>query len=325
MRRREFITLIGVAAIAWPLPARAQQAAKVYRIGLLSGAAAGGPAIGALLHALRDLGYVEGQNIAIEARLAAGRMELLPEMAADLVRLKVDVIVAAASLAGFPAKKATTTIPVVVVASHDGVGTGLFASLARPGDNITGIESLAPEIDAKRVELLKFILPQCSRLAVLYNPAAPGNTAHLEYLDNAAKAVGATVATVEMRSRSDLDIAFAALLRDRPDAAIVVTDPLIFLERKRIVEFGTQHAIPIMYEFKEFVELGGLVSYGPSFTDMWRRGAAYVDKILKGAKPADLPVEQPTKFELVVNLKTAKLLDLQVPPLLLAQTSEVIE
>ena len=324
MRRRDLVFAFAGTAV-WPLMAYAQQPPKLRRIGVLSGVAARGPAHGALVEALRDLGYVEGQNVAIEWRFAAGRTELFPEMAADLVRLKVDVIVAAASPVGFAVKKATTTIPVIVVASHDGVGTGLFSSLAHPGGNVTGIESLAPEIDAKRVELLKNIVPHCSRLAVLYNPTAPGNTAHLEYLNNAAKVVGVTVMAVEARSRSDFDIALAALLSDRPDAAIVVTDPLIFLERKRVVEFGTQHAIPIMYEFKEFVELGGLLSYGPSLMDMWRRAASYVDKILKGAKPADLPVEQPTKFELVVNLKTAKRFGLEVPPLLLAQAHEVID
>jgi putative ABC transport system substrate-binding protein len=325
MKRREFIALVGGSAVAWPFAASAQQATKLYQIGFLSGVAGRGPATEAFVQGLRDLGYIEGQNITIEWRFAAGRMEVLPEMAADLARRQVDTIVAVSNVAGVSAKSAATTIPIVVLASHDGVGTGLFASLSRPGGNITGVEALAPEIDAKRVEILKSILPQFSRLTVLYNPTVPGSATHLDYVNRATKMVGTAVATAEVRSHSDFDRAFTAILQTRPDAIVVVTDPLVFTERKRIVDFGTQHAIPAMYEFREFVELGGLVSYGPSLTDMVRRGALYVDKILKGAKPAELPVEQPTRFQLVINLKAAKTLGLTVPSMLLARADEVIE
>jgi len=324
MTRRAFIALLCGMMTASPFAARAQQAARVYSIGYLAGSNRT-PQLDAFLQGMRDLGYVEGQNLAIEYQLAAGQLQRLPEMAANLVRLKVDIIVAGTSLAALPAKKATTTIPIVVLASHDGIGTGLFASLARPGGNITGIESLAPDIDAKRIEFLKGVLPKISRLALLYTPTDPGSERHVGNANDAARALSSTVSKVEVRTPADFDVAFAALLRDRPDAVLVVTDALTFLARKRIIDFGTEHGIPMIFEFKEFVELGGLLSYGPSLGDIWRRGAHYVDKILKGAKPDDLPVEQPTKFELVINVKTAKALGLTVPPSLLAVADEIIE
>jgi len=324
MRRREFIALFCGVMSASTLAASAQQAARIYRIGYLAGSNRT-PQVDAFLQGLHDLGYVEGENLAIEYQLAAGQIQRLPEMAADLVRLKVDIIVAGTSLAALPAKKATTTIPIVVLASHDGVGTGLFASLARPGGNITGIESLAPDIDAKRIEFLKGVLPTISRLVLLYTPTDPGSERHFGNANEAARALSSAVSKIEVRTPADFDAAFAALLRDRPDAVLVVTDALTFLARKRIVDFSTEHGIPMIFEFKEFVELGGLLSYGPSLGDIWRRGAYYVDKILKGAKPDDLPVEQPTKFELVINVKTAKALGLTVPPSLLAIADEIIE
>jgi len=304
MTRRAFIALLCGMMTASHFAARAQQAARVYSIGYLAGSNRT-PQLDAFLQGMRDLGYVEGQNLAIEYQLAAGQLQRLPEMAANLVRLKVDIIVAGTSLAALPAKKATTTIPIVVLASHDGIGTGLFASLARTGGNITGIESLAPDIDAKRIEFLKGVLPKISRLALLYTPTDPGSERHVGNAVDAARALLSTVSKVEVRTPADFDVAFAALLRDRPDAVLVVTDALTFLARKRIIDFGTEHGIPMIFEFKQFVELGGLLSYGPSLGDIWRRGAHYVDKILKGAKPDDLPVEQPTKFELAINLKTA--------------------
>ena len=324
MTRRAFIALLCGMMTASHFAARAQQAARVYSIGYLAGSNRT-PQLDAFLQGMRDLGYVEGQNLAIEYQLAAGQLQRLPEMAANLVRLKVDIIVAGTSLAALPAKKATTTIPIVVLASHDGIGTGLFASLARPGGNITGIESLAPDIDAKRIEFLKGVLPKISRLALLYTPTDPGSERHVGNANDAARALSSSVSKVEVRTPDDFDVAFAALLRDRPDAVLVVTDALTFLARKRIIDFGTEHGIPMIFEFKEFVELGGLLSYGPSLGDIWRRGAHYVDKILKGAKPDDLPVEQPTKFELAINLRTANALGLAVPPTLLARADEVIE
>src|SRR5215471_6967635 len=324
MTRRAFIALLCGMMTASHFAARAQQAARVYSIGYLAGSNRT-PQLDAFLQGMRDLGYVEGQNLAIEYQLAAGQLQRLPEMAANLVRLKVDIIVAGTSLAALPAKKATTTIPIVVLASHDGIGTGLFASLARPGGNITGIESLAPDIDAKRIEFLKGVLPKISRLALLYTPTDPGSERHVGNANDAARALSSSVSKVEVRTPDDFDVAFAALLRDRPDAVLVVTDALTFLARKRIVDFSTEHGIPMIFEFKEFVELGGLLSYGPSLGEIWRRGAHYVDKILKGAKPDDLPVEQPTKFELAINLRTANALGLAVPPSLLAVADEVIE
>ena len=324
MKRREFIALVGGAAVAWPVGAGAQQPARVYRIGYL-GAGSRPPVVVEFVDELRSLGYVEGQNVSIEFQFAAGKVDRLPDMVADYVHRKIDIIVAATSLAAIPAKKATTTIPIIGLGVHDGIGAGLWTSLARPGGNVTGLEALAPEIDAKRVEILKGILPHLSRMTVLYNPDVPGSVAHLEYVMAAAKVVGTAVLVVEVRSPVEFDGAFAAIQSNRPDAVLVVTDPLTFQERKRIDSFATEHRIPMVYEFKEFLQQGGLVSYGPSLGGMWRRGAHYVDKVLKGAKPADLPVEQPTKFELVINLKTAKALGLTVPSSLLARADEVIE
>ena len=317
-------TFIAGALLTMPLSAGAREAGKLYRIGYLAGSARGVPQIDAFLQALRDLGYVEGQNIVIEYQLAAGQVEQLSEMAAELVRSNVDIIVAPTNLAAFPAKKATTTIPIVAIC-HNGVGAGLFESLARPGGNITGIESLAPDIDAKRIEILRELLPQHSRLALLYNPMDSGGAFHVESAEKAAGALFRTMTTIEVRASSGFDAAFGVILQDRPDALVLVTDPLTFSARQRIVDFVSHQKLPAIYEFREFVELGGLISYGPSLLEMWRRAAYYVDRILKGAKTADLPVEQPTRLELVLNLKTAKALGINVPTSLLARADEVIE
>jgi putative ABC transport system substrate-binding protein len=325
MKRREFIGLLGGAMIARPFEIHAQQVSKIHQIGYLAGGRADHPMPKVFVQALHDLGYAEGKNFSIQWRFAAGRMEHLPEMAAELASLNVDVIVAATSLAALPAKEATKTIPIVVIASHDGVGTGLFASLARPGGNLTGVESLAPSLDVKRVEMLRGILPQLSRLAIVYNPLDPGGATHFSNAKDAAGVVAATVRAVEVRSSSEFDDAFGMILRDRPDAVLVVADALTFLERKRIVDFATKHALPTAYEFKEFTQLGGLISYGPSQSAMWQRGAHYVDRILKGEKPSDLPVEQPTKFELFINMKTAQALGLTIPANLLALADGLIE
>ena len=315
------ILALGPAAAA--PAADAQPAARVWRVGYLAGSPRV-PQIDAFIQGLRDLGYVEGQNLALELKLAHGRMEQLPELAAELVRWKPDVIVAAANVGGLAARKATATIPVVVVASHDGVKAGLFQSLARPGGNATGLESLAPDLDVKRLEFLKEALPRLQRISVLYNPTDPGGPGHVEITRATAQSLGFEVRLVEVRSADGFDAAFAAILRERPDALLTVTDPLVFANRERIARFTVQHRVPAIFEFKAFADLGGLMSYGPSMPELWRRAAYYADRILKGARPGDLPVEQPTKFELVINAKTAQAIGLQVPRPLLLRADEVI-
>jgi putative ABC transport system substrate-binding protein len=324
MQRREFIGTLAGGAVVAVLPSGLLGAERLFRIGYLGGAT-GGPAPAAFAKGLEELGYFEGKNVTIEWRLDNGRQELLPEMATDLVRLNVEVIVAGSSTAGRIAQKATTTIPIVVSTSHDGVGSGLYANLAHPGGNITGLESLAPELDAKRVEMLKDILPQLSNLAVLHNPQLPGAKIHSDAILTAAGKFNAAVHFVGVQAVSDFDAAFSAILTDRPDAVLTVVDPLIFFSRKRIADFGAEHSIPVLHEFKQFVEAGGLASYGPDISEYFRRGPYYVDKILKGEMPGDIPVEQPTKFDLAINLKTAKALGITIPNNLIVSADEVIE
>jgi len=323
MRRREFIGLVGGVA-AWPFAARAQQPRKVARIGYLA-ASNRVPWIDGLVDGLRDLGYVEGRNLHIEWRLAAGELQQIPKMTADLVSLNVDVIVAASTLVVSEARKATSTIPIVGVATHDGVGTGLYASLANPGANVTGLESLAPELDVKRVALLKQIAPNISRLNILYNPLSPGANIHIETLTAAIKNLGMEAQPVELRTSSEFDSAVELMRHHRPDALISVADPLILFVRNKIVDFSVAQNIANAHEIREFVQLGGLISYGAQFYGIWYRAAYYVDKILKGTKPSDLPVELPTVFDLAVNLKTAKALGLAVPDTLIATADAVIE
>ncbi len=273
---------------------------------------------------LRDFGYFEGQNISIEWRLANGQMQLLPAMAEDLAKLNVDVIVAATGLAGLLAQKATKTIPIVVISSHDGVGLGLYQSVAYPGGNITGIDSLSEALDGKRIEILRQLVPKLSRLTILYNPDSPDVKPHFVSVDNGAKQFGIDVQAVEMRSRDDLQPAFDAILRNRPDAVISILDALLAAHREKIVAFALENKLPMCNEAKEFVELGQLFSYGANLNAIWRRGAYYVDRILKGAKPGDLPVETPTVFELAINRKTATALGLTVPDSLIATADIVI-
>jgi putative ABC transport system substrate-binding protein len=321
--RRAFVAA-ALALLVFPRPAGAQQPKKIWRIGYLAGSPRV-PQIDAFLEGLRELGYIEGQNAVIELKLAHGRVERLPELAAELVQFKPDVIVAAANVGGLAARHATSTIPIVVVASHDGVGVGLFASLAHPGGNVTGIESLAPDLDVKRLELLKQAVPRLSRIAVLYNSTDPGSPAHVEITRNTAQSLGLQVRLVELVTAAELDTALTTITRDRPDALLTVTDPLMFANRERVVQFTVQNKIPAAFEFKAFAELGGLMSYGPSMSDMWRRAAYYADRILKGARPADLPVELPSRFELIINMKTAKAWGLTIPPSLLLRADAVIE
>ena len=324
MRRRQFITLLGGAA-AWPLAARAQQAGKIRAIGLLSPASRSPSVVPALFDALAELGWIEGKNLVVERRYAENRLERLPELAAELVRLNVEVIVANGTLGPLAAKRATSTIPIVMTAAGDPLGSGLVASLARPGGNVTGISLMAPDLGGKRLELLKELLPRLARVAVLWNAANPYAAIVFKETQAAGRTLGIEVQSLEVRGPDDFDGAFDTARKQRPDALITVEDPLTFSHQKRIADFATGQQLPSLYGFREFVVAGGLMSYGANVADLFRRAASYVDKILKGAKPADLPVQQPTTFELVINVKTARALGLEIPPTLLARADEVIE
>jgi ABC-type uncharacterized transport system substrate-binding protein len=325
--RREFITLLGSAAAGWPLAAPAQQQAKVPHIGFLgnSTAALEADLVGPFRDGLRDLGYEEGRNIVIEYRWAEGKYDRFPALIAELIALKVDVIVTAGTPAALAVKTATTSIPLVMVAVGDPVGTGLVASFARPGGNNTGLTSLAPELEGKRLELLREVVPKLSYIAVLWNPANAYMVTTEKEVQAAAKVLHMKVLSLGVRTPEELDTALATVLKEQPGALNVLADRLFLHNRARIVDFAAQHRLPGVHAYRELVVAGGLMSYGPSYADMHRRAAIYVDKILKGAKPADLPVQAPTKFELVINLKTAKALGLAVPPTLVALADEVIE
>jgi putative ABC transport system substrate-binding protein len=325
MRRRQFITLLGGAA-AWPLAARAQQGAKVFRIGFLFyGSSGSSPELDAFRRGLREFGYIEGQNIAVEYRFASGQVERLPDLAAELVRLKPDVIVAPATPASLAAKQATGTIPIVFAGVADAVGAGLIANLARPDGNVTGLTSISAELGGKRLELLKRLVNNASRVAVLYNPADRSNVLVLKELQEAAPALTLTLQPVEVREPSEFEGAFAAMTRDRADAMFGSAGILTFQHRQTVVDLAANSRLPTLWGHRQFVEAGGLMSYAVNFYDQIRRTAAYVDQILKGAKPGDLPVQQPTKFEFILNLKTATALGLTVPATLLARADEVIE
>ena len=326
MRRRDFIFLLAGATAAWPLALRAQQAGKIYTVGsLTAGTGAPIPGITTLGDTLRELGWIEGKNIAFERRYAENRLDRLPALAAELVDLKVDVIVAAGTLAPLAAKRATTTIPIVMTAAGDPVGSGLVPSLARPGGNVTGLSLMVPDLGGKRLELLKELLPRMSRVAVLWNAANPYPALVFKETERAAQTLGIEVQSLEVREPNDFGHAFEAAERHQPDALIMVEDPLTIDFRKQIADFALTHRLPAMNGFRQFVDAGGLMAYGASLSDLLRRAAGYVDKILRGAKPSDLPVEQPTKFELIINLKTAKALGIENPPMLLARADELIE
>ncbi len=324
--RRAFLgTLAGGVLV--PLSASAQQAGKVWRIGWLHGAARtpDGAPPPALRQALQDLGYVEGKNVTYFGRWAEAKRDRLPGLAAELVGLKVDVIVTRGGPAAEAARQATTTIPIVISGAGDAVGTGLISSLAHPGGNITGITDQAAELSAKRLELLKDAVPKASRIAVLWNADDLAMTLRYREVERAARILRVTVQPLGVREPEDFDTAFAAMIRNRPDAFFLVTDALTTLNRKRIIDFAAAHRIPAMYEFDFLVRDGGLMSYGWDLDDNLRRAAVYVDKILKGAKPGDLPVEQPTRYYLLINLKTAKALGLTIPQSLLLRADEVIK
>ncbi len=327
--RRKFLGTLASGLFAAPLAAEAQQAAKVPRIGfLLPNLAASPHLLEAFRQGLRDLGYVEGRNLLIEYRDAEGKPERLPALAAELVALKVDVILAPTTPTALAAKQATRTIPIVFAAATDAVTDGLVTSLARPGGNVTGLSSLVgPELYGKRLELLKQAVPGVSRVAFLWQPGGQGERTEKDILkgaDVAARALGVRLQFVEARGPEDFDRVFSEMTRARAGALTVLGSPMFFVERRRLVDLAAKNRLPAVYPFREFADAGGLMSYGPNAADLLRRAATYVDKILKGAKPADLPVEQPTKFELVINLKTAKALGLTIPPSVLGRADEVI-
>jgi putative ABC transport system substrate-binding protein len=320
------IGLLTLTILVAPRTAAAQPPAKVVRLGYLSLQGEGpSPDTTALLQGLRDLGYVDGHNLVMESRFAAGKSERLPDLAAALLRLKVDVLVTFGCTATRTAANATTTTPIVIAGGCDPVRTGLIASLAQPGGNITGSSSLATELSGKRLEILKEGLPTISRVAVLWNTADRGMTLQYTQMQAATEALGVTLHPQGVRDANDIDGALAAMTQQRPDALYIITDVLIEAHMKRIVDFAANNQIPTMFAFRGPVAAGGLMAYGVSTTDQHQRAAYYVDRILKGAKPADLPVEQPMRFALIINLKTAKALGITIPPTLLFQADEVIK
>jgi|SRR5579872_1204779 len=328
MRRREFLGVLsgGCTAVAWPLAARAQQVGKVYRIGFFNaGTSAGTPALPALLEGLKQFGWIEGNNIIIEYRYADNRVERLPGLAAQLVRLNVDAIVAVGTLAPLAAKQATSTIPIVMTSAGDPLGSGLIASLARPGGNVTGLSLMAPDLGGKRLELLRQIVPGLARVAVVWNAANPYPRLVLKQTENAAQQLKIEVQSLEVRVPDDVSSALDAAVRNKADGLISVEDPLTQSQRRLIADFAINNRLPAMSGVRDFADAGGLLSYGPDLGDLYQRAAGYVNKILNGAKPSDLPVEQPTKFELVINLKTAKALGLTVPMALQASADAIIE
>jgi len=323
--RRAFIASIAGGLVIARSVAEAQPAAKIYRVGILLVATAEtvGPLVQALTEGLRDLGYVEGRNVVFERRYADGRLERLPDLAAELVRLRVDVIVTGSNIHVAAAKRATATIPIVMVAAGDPVGGGFIASLARPGGNITGLSSDASrEIQAKNLALLKEIAPRLSRVGLLGQVLSQDGFAALEA---AARQLNVTLEVVDIRSPDDFEGAFAAMVGKQVGAVIVGGGPLTYMRRQQITDLALKHRLPAIQVLKEFAQAGLLMSYGPNLPDTYRRAARYVDKILRGAKPAELPVEQPSKFELVINLRTAKALGLTIPQSLLLRADEVIQ
>ncbi len=323
MRRRKFITLLGAAAAAWPLAARAQQPVAVPRIGYLA-STSDDLRTRAFRQGLRELGYIEGQNIVVEYRMAEGSIGKLPDFVSELVRLKVAVIFTRSTAALEAASKATTTIPIVSV-SADPVGEGFAASLRRPGGNITGLANFTSQLAGKRLDLLKAVVPKLSRVAVLWRPDVASAALRMRETVAAASSLGVSLAPVEVRGPNDFEPAFSAIEQQRVDALVPLRSNLINLYQRRIVELAANYRLPAVYDDREFPAAGGLMSYGTMLADLDRRAATYVDKILKGAKPSDLPIEQPTKFELVINLKTAKALGIDVPLHLQQLADEVIE
>jgi len=327
MRRRNFI-LLGSAAVAWPVAVYAQQP-KVFRLGYLEPGSPSDPTEANLrrqfLLGMRDLGYVEGRHFKMEDRNAEGHLDRLPALAAELVHLPVDILVVAGEASIRAAKQATDEIPIVMTLAADPVGTGLVPSLAHPGGNVTGMSGLAADMAGKRVELLKEVVPSATRVVVLWNSNNQSKVVEWKDTEIAARAVGVILRSVELRAPEELDRAFTATMREKPDALITFTESLTLVFRQQIGRFSLTNRLPMISELREFAVEGGIASYGTSRPDLWRRSASYVDKIMRGTNPGDLPVEQPTRFELVINQKTAKALGLAIPPTLLARADEVIE
>ena len=322
------ITRLAVFAILLFLhfPADAQQPARIPRIGMLIGSSASSVSarVETFRQRLRDLGYVEGKNIVIEYRYAEGNVERLADLAAELIQLKVDAIVTAGP-ATLTAKKATATIPIVFTAANDPLGTGVVSSLARPGGNITGLSVMAPDLDGKRLDLLKEAFPKAARVAFLWQPTGSRGNLALTEMEAAAKVLGVKLQSLDVRASEDFDAAFTRAKRDGAQALITTQNPLITAQQRQVLDFAAKNRLPAMYSASEFVEAGGLMSYAANYADLYRRAADFVDKILKGTKPADIPVEQPTKFEFIVNLKTAKQIGLTIPSNMLARADRVIK
>jgi putative tryptophan/tyrosine transport system substrate-binding protein len=326
MRRREFIALIGAAA-AWPLTARAQQTANVWRIGFLSAVArsAASGSYASFVQGMRELGHVEGKDFVIEWRSVEGKYERFPELAAELVRLKVDVFVTGVTAALPALQRATTTIPVIMAYSTDPVGNGLAASLVHPGGNITGLAGSSDDSSPKQLELLATIVPNVSRIGLLGNPDTETYSSVLSNAQDAARKVGLSLVPIEARNPREIEDAFAAFTKERVPAVMVAVDAVFFGQRWRIAELALTNRLATMFALREYVEAGGLMSYGENIADFFRRAASFVDKIFKGAKPGDLPIEQPTKFKLVINRKTADALGVTIPPQLYIFADEVID
>ncbi|MEO6363618.1 MAG: ABC transporter substrate-binding protein [Caldimonas sp.] len=326
--RRDHLRVLATAALAWPLAVEAQQGAAKPRIGFLAG---GSPqprlplAVEALLEGLRELGYVEGRSIRIEYRWAEGKFERLGELAAELVRARVDLIVAAGDASIRAARAASSEIPIVMANSGDAVAAGFVASLARPGGNVTGMTAINPELGAKRLQVLKEVLPRAERIAMLWNPGDATHALELDAALHAAPALGLTLQPIEFRRGDAIDEVFARALRARAEALVMFNDSTLFESRARIVALAASHRLPAMYEASEWADAGGLMAYGVTHADLFRRSAIFVDRILKGARPAELPVEQPTRLRLVLNLRTAKALGLTLPQTLRLQADRVIE
>ncbi|MBI3031114.1 MAG: ABC transporter substrate-binding protein [Candidatus Rokubacteria bacterium] len=327
IRAAGLVTTVALGLLLAPLATQAQPPGKAPRIGFLGNSTAALEAnlVGPFRDGLRELGYVEGQNVLIEYRWAEGKYDRFPALIAELIALKVDVIVTAGTPATLAVKKATTSVPLIMIAVGDPVGTGIVASLNRPGGNITGLTSISPELEGKRLELLREVVPKLSRVAVLWNPVSPFQVIAEKEVRAAAQVLRMNVMSLGVRTLEELEDALAALARERPGALLVLADRLFLHNRARIMEFAAQHRLPGVHAYRELVEAGGLMSYGPSYGGMHRRAAYYVDKILKGAKPADLPVERPATFELVVNLKAAKALGLAMPQSVLLRATDVIQ
>ena len=333
MRRRDFIAVLGGAAVSWPHGTLAQQGARIPRIGVLVQGHAEGPdasrvMLDALIAGLRDLGYVDGQNISFERRFGESNPDRLRQAAVELVERQVDVIVAQSTTAARPAKQATSVIPIVAIGMADPVEDELIASLARPGGNVTGTTFLGPELVAKRLQLLREAVPQLSRVAVLWHPRAYSDrtmAGMLREIESAAQTLGLQLQLVPAAGPGDIADAFSMMIKERPAALTVFPSPMLYAEYPRIVKMASDNRLPAIYAAREGAAVGGLMSYGANLPDLSRQTATYVDKILKGAKPADLPVQQPTKFELVINLRTANALGMKVPSTLLGRADEVIE